>query len=241
MFRVLDYVMQVYKKQLREWGETHPSYAGFHFRPVLPIVLYTGFARWEEPTPLVKLTQAGEMFRDVLPELKPIFLNLSTTPDEQLRQKNGPFSQILRLMRRRHAKPAEFRTLLAESLRCLEEMPKAERLRWLELLTYVNAFVYHYREPAEQPGLHEVILNSVQTDELRQEVNTMRRSMADVNRDEGIVLGKRQALLRQLRKRFTQIPDPIEARVEAEQNVDELDRWLDNVITAKRLADVVID
>ena len=86
-----------------------------------------------------------------------------------------------------------------------------------------------------------MILNSVQTDALRKEVLTTRRTGADELRDEGELRGKRQLLLRLLRKRFTQIPNLIEARVEAELDMEQLDRWFDNGITAKRLADVVID
>jgi hypothetical protein len=241
LFRVLDYLLQVYKTQLRAWGEEHPTYTGFLFRPVLPIVLYTGQRRWDGLTPFADLTEAGHLFRSVLPEVTPIFLNLSDTADDRLRRDGGPFGQVLRLVRRREAKVAEFRTLLTEALRHLERMPQAERLRWLELLTYLDAFVYHYRETTEQPSLHEVILDSVQSDELRLEVQTMHRTMADEHELRGELRGKRQTLVHQLRTRFGVLPELVAERIEAEQDVAQLDRWLENFATAKRLADVEIE
>ena len=60
--------------------------------------------------------------------------------------------------------------------------------------------MYHYRETTEQPSLHEVILDSVQSDELRQEVLAMKRTGADVLREEGELRGMRRTLLRQLRQ-----------------------------------------
>lgn len=240
VFRVLDYLLQVYKTQLRAWGEEHPTYAGFLFRPVLPIVFYTGSRRWDALTSFADLTEAGALFQSVLPSVTPIFLNLHGTADARLRRDGGPFGQVLRLVRRREAKGAEFRTLLAEALQSLERMPRGERLRWLELLTYLDAFVYHYRETTEQPSLHDVILDSVQTDELRQEVLTMRRTGADVLREEGELRGKQSMLLRALRKRFRDLPDEIVARVETEQDLAQLYTWAENLAVAERLEEVGI-
>src|SRR5262245_6606255 len=41
-FRVLEYVVMIYKAQLREWAKSHDTFTGFRFQPVLPIVFYTG-------------------------------------------------------------------------------------------------------------------------------------------------------------------------------------------------------
>ena len=40
--RVLEYVVMIYKRQLREWEKEHGNLDHCRLQPVLPIVLYTG-------------------------------------------------------------------------------------------------------------------------------------------------------------------------------------------------------
>jgi hypothetical protein len=149
------------------------------------------------------------------------------------------------LVQRREARPQEFRDLLHRVVDHLETMPAAERLRWLELLSYLEATVYHDREQAEHEGLRDLILASVRTDEHRREVQAMRRSMADVDRErwgkEGAVLALRKALLRQLRGRFGKVPKSVERAVNATDDLARFDTWLDRVLTAPTLDDVGIE
>ena len=46
IFRVLEYVVLLYRSQVREWGRQHDSLSGFRFQPVLPVVFYTGLTAW---------------------------------------------------------------------------------------------------------------------------------------------------------------------------------------------------
>ena len=43
--------------------------------------------------------------------------------------------------------------LLGQVVRALEGMPDAQRLRWLDLLSYVHALVYRERAPAERADM----------------------------------------------------------------------------------------
>lgn len=111
-------------------------------------------------------------------------------------------------------------------------------------MSYVHALVYHDRNPSEHTGLHETIEASVATDEHRQEVTTMRRSIADMFREEGMRLGevraRRLTLLRLLRKRFGEVPRALEDVIEASEDIEQLDNWLDRFATAKALSQVGI-
>jgi hypothetical protein len=110
-FRVLEYVVQIYKAQARHWRRKHPSFAGLRFQPVLPIVFYTGTRRWESLGRLVDLIDLGEEFKAVIPALEPLFLNLSGVPARKL-EAIGGFGWILRLLQERHTRRAEFQDLL---------------------------------------------------------------------------------------------------------------------------------
>jgi hypothetical protein len=46
VLRLLDYMVQIWKAQVRDWGQEHRSLAGVRLRPVLPVVFYTGTRAW---------------------------------------------------------------------------------------------------------------------------------------------------------------------------------------------------
>src|SRR5712691_10410498 len=101
-----------------------------------------------------QLTELGEQFRDVLPNIGPLFLNLGTTEPAALERDGGPFGQVMRLLRNPNAPLDAFRTLITEVVEHLEStMPRAERMRWLELMNYMDGFVYHYRDGSEHNAL----------------------------------------------------------------------------------------
>ncbi len=155
--RLLDYIVQIIKAQMRAWASSHPSFAGFRVQPVLPVVLYTGTQRWDTPGRLFNLVEFGERFRSLMPDFEPLFVNLAALAPDQLVPHGGAFGHVLRLVRDRKARPEEFRRLLEAAVASLESMPPAERLRWLELLSYIHMLVYHERKGRQRRGLQEVI------------------------------------------------------------------------------------
>jgi hypothetical protein len=116
------------------------------------------------------------------------------------------------------------------------------------VISYVHALVYHERNPAEHGGLQQEIEASVRTDEHRQEVSAMGRAIADELRAQGrkegrkeeAVRARQQTLLRQIRRRFGELPAETVTAVEAATSVEQLDSWLDRVITAATLVAVGI-
>ena len=250
--RLLDYIVQIVKLQLRGWAKKHRSFAGFRVQPVLPVVLYTGTVGWDSPGRLMDLLEVGEAFREVTPDFKPIFLNLPALEPKRLVSAGGAFGRVLRLVQGRKAPLADFHRLLEETVQGLAGIAQAERLRWLELLSYIHMLVYHEREEVEQRALWETIEESVQTDPYRQEMFKMGRTIAEAMIEKGRRQGKQegrqqealrvrqQTLLLLLRARFSDIPDSTVATIEACRDVAQLDRWLERFAVAKTLAAVGI-
>jgi hypothetical protein len=258
--RLPDYVIQIFKHQVRAWQRAHGTRRRVRLQPVLPLVFYTGTQRWEAIGQLEGLMERGEQFAAVTPHLEPLYLSLGETPPERLEEAGGYFGRILRLVQQRKTLAEEFGALVAEVVRDLEAMPAGQRLRWLELLSYILALVYHERRPDEQSALRETIEASVETDQHRKELFAMGRTIADQlkaegrkegrkegreqgrkqGRQEGEVHGRRQTLLLQLRKRFGALPPEVAARVEQTADVGQLDAWLERFATATRLEEVGI-
>jgi hypothetical protein len=246
--RLLEYVVQIFKSQMRQWSRNHRSFADLRLQPVLPVVFYTGMRRWEKIGRLVDLLEMGKEFGSVTPILDPLFVNLRALQASKLESEGGFFGWVLRLVQERKARPIEFQKLMERVVQHLETMPPEERLRWLELLSYIQALVYHERDPSERQGLRETIETSLQTEEHRLEVSKMGRTIADELREEGIkkgrkegeIRGRRQTLLRLLRKRFGEVSPQIVDTIEATEDIKQLDTWLDRVLTARTLEQMKI-
>ncbi len=245
IFRVLEYLVQIYKEQIREWRKRHAgSLAGFAFQPVLPIVLYTGSRRWDAIEALVTLVTGGEEFADVVPEFRPLFVNLPALAPEELEASGGAIGWVLALIQKRDADPHEYRALLARAVAHLERMAEEERDRWLLLLSYVQALVYHDRVAGEREELRELIVSSTRTDERRREVNAMTQTIAEALREEGlkkgVVDGVQKSLIHLLRAKFKKIPRAAEKIIQATDDTTQLNAWLSRVLTATTFDDMGI-
>jgi hypothetical protein len=91
MLRVLDYLVQIWKAQVRAWGQEQGSLASAKLRPILPVVFYTGSYRWEHLGRLVDLMDEGASIARHTPAFEPLFVNLPALPAERLRAAGGSF------------------------------------------------------------------------------------------------------------------------------------------------------
>jgi predicted transposase YdaD len=227
--RVLDYVLQIYKRQVRDWLARHSSLRGFSLDPVLPVVLYTGTASWPDLPRLVDLVKQGAELGDMVPDMGLLYVNLPDTAATTL-EASGPLGWVLELIQQRRAQPEAFRALVVRVVQRLEEMPVRERQRWLELLSYVHAMVYHDREKSEREELREVIVASVRTDERRQEVETLFMTGAEALREEGRQEGAlstaRDTLRELFRSKFGRVPRAVERTIRSSDDLGQLKAWV---------------
>ena len=96
------------------------------------------------------------------------------------------------------------------------------------------------RSENEQPELSEIVMASVNTDEERREFMTVGRSMAEKVFEDGAIAHARRSLLRLLNLRFGEIPSEVADRVRSSSKLNQLDKWLDGAVIAKKLDDVGI-
>lgn len=212
------------------------------------MVLYTGTGAWESLGRLADLVEGGELFPEATPDFRPLFVNLASLAPAALESAGGAFGWVLELIQQRHARPEEFAELVVRVVNHLEDLPDAGRERWLELLSYLDAIIYHDRAVSEREPLRELVLASVRTDERRREVQAMMRTMADVLREEGMEQGLRQGgirtrqemLLVLLRARFKKVPKAVERTIKATDDIARLDSWIERFATANTLDEVGI-
>ncbi len=239
LLRVLEYLVQVYKQQVKQHGQEHRSLASVKLQPVLPVVLHTGSYRWEKLGSLLDLMDDAEEFREVIPAFQPLFFSLPDVSEDEL-DSAGTFGQVLALLKARKASRAVFAQRLGQTVARVEELKGDERLRRLELLCYVEALVYHSRQSSEHEALRQRIDAALKNDESRLEVDMVRKTLADVHRDEGALAANKRTLLRQLRQRWAPLPPETEQTIEATQDAEKLDEWLLRFATAKDLDSIGI-
>jgi hypothetical protein len=243
--RVLEYVVAVYKRQMRDWEKEHGNLDHFHFQPVLPIALYTGSRTWDKLGRLAELVELGDELAELIPEFQPLFLNVGQTSREVL-ERGSPFGLLLRLVQQRPTRLPVFEKSLREVVRALEGLADQDRQRWLELLSYIDALLYYEREPDEHEPLQQTVSDAVENDRHRQEVHNMAKTMAEHLMEKGEAKGRREEavrtqrrlLLRLLQNRFPKMPERTVQRIEATEQLDLLDAWFDEAMTAKKLADL---
>lgn len=246
LLRMLDYVVQVYKTQLRKRRPRAAS-AGRLF-PVLPIVFYTGDAPWPNLGEFADLVELGDRLRGFGPALSPLFVNLRELAPAKLEQEGGFLGWVLRLVRERRTSSAEFQELLERVVRHLESLNATERMRWRELLSYLRALVYHVREEPEHEELFDLIETSVHSDAARKEVRSMGRTIAEAlkaqGKKKGIKLGdlagRKSILLLQLHERFGDLPEDIIEAIKQSTDVKKLNEWAKRFAVANSLEDLSI-
>jgi hypothetical protein len=89
--------------------------------------------------------------------------------------------------------------------------------------------------------LQNAIEASVQTDEHRQEVFEMRRTIADELEERGATKAFQQTLIRQLKRRFGGVPDDVTSMIRGTDDPEQLNAWFDQVVTAETLDEVGIE
>lgn len=108
LLRVLDYVVQIWKGQVRAVSGRRRPLKEFRLQPILPIVFYTGTREWKSLGHLFDLVEGSEHFRALIPEFQPLFLPLPDLTTTRLESEGGFFGWVLELFQKRHARPEEF-------------------------------------------------------------------------------------------------------------------------------------
>jgi hypothetical protein len=119
-------------------------------------------------------------------------------------------------------------------------MPDGRMAAARDVLVSVLRYILE-TNPADASTLRALLARQVgrkATEEIMTGAEKLRREGRDQGRQEGEVLGKRGALLLQLRQRFGRLPAAAVARIN-EAEAAELDVWFGRVLTAETLDDVI--
>jgi predicted transposase YdaD len=256
VFRELQYTVRF----LTTWLEDHkPAVEGSAGRSplmklpvVIPILLYHGPTRWPYATRFEDVLDVDPLTRplilDFVPKFRLLVDDLSLATDEQLHAR--AMSELGRVV-----------LWLFKTARSTEALLSG-LAGWADLFRAVKAApngvaalgkIWHY-VMAVHEGSHERVLPALAAtlddEEQRQTMSTIAEQLIEKGKkkgieeglekgiEKGIAEGERATLVRLLEQRFGPLSATARKRIEQAKRAN-LERWLDRVLTATTLADVL--
>ena len=240
-FRMFYYMGQIWDRQRRGWLDEKLPETQWRFRPIIPILFYTGEANWKPPLTITALMDLPEPLERFIPQHDTLFFNLKTTNPEQLVAEGHPFGWVLRVIQKEGATTEEFAEALKLAVANLDKLPEAERNQWEKLMYYLVLLIFHRRDKEEQPELISLVDETVKDRNRREEVSKMGRTAAEALMEEGALRTRREVLLELMQDKFGSIPQQIERRIQFIRDIDRLKTLTRNIIHASNIDDIDID
>lgn len=245
-FRLLFYMTQIWDFQRREWESSNIPKSQWRFRPIIPIVFYTGEQRWQTPLTLSSVMDLPDMLSEFVPEFNVIFLSVKSTDTVTLTKTDHPFGWLLTVLQKEHADKEEIRTALMEAVAHIDTLDEEKTQQWRRAIFYLYLLILHRRPTEEHDELKTLVHQHIQETSRREEGETMAQTMAEYLMEQGERRGerrgetnaKREAVLKLLRLRFDVVPETITRKVSAIRSLSRLDALFENAATAQTLDDI---
>lgn len=111
-FRLLFYMVQIWDQQRQKWVSENVPKGQWRFRPIIPVVFYTGEQVWQ-PLPSLEILMdiPGPLVRFV-PRFESLFLGVKSESDANLLKTERPFVWLMTLLKREEAESNKFSAAL---------------------------------------------------------------------------------------------------------------------------------
>ena len=251
-FRILFYMVNIWDAQRRGWEDAKVPESEWHFRPIIPIVLYTGSQTWEMPITMEVVMDLPQALGRFVPTFDALFLNVKGEDDPDFLRQVHPFRLLLGLIRQEDATKADFEAVLRQVVQVLKELPE-ESPQWSRAMYYLVLLIYHRRPTDEREALMDVVAQTLVERRQVEEVQDMTQTIAEYFIQEGEERGekrgekrgelraKREAVLKLLQLRFDSIPPSLIKKIKSVRRVDRLNTLFDQAATAESISEIEIN
>jgi predicted transposase/invertase (TIGR01784 family) len=231
-FRLLRYEVRIWEA----WSKEHPD--ARKLPPILPVILHHSERGWTAATAFEDVLDVDAdtlaLLADYVPRFRFVLDDISLASDEALKARAMSALARLVLWCLRHARePGELVERLGQWLDVVSEARRAPN--GAEALQRIWRYIFATNEPEKPEDLVQRLLLVVGQEE-REEIMTA----ADQLMERGFQKGQRATLLKLLQSRFGALPSDVVAKVNG-ADTSTLDRWVERVLTAATLADVLRD
>ena len=233
-FRVLFYMTQIWDYQRREWDSQNVPNNERRFRPIIPIVYYTGSQQWKTPLTLDARMDTPEALVRFVPKFDSLFLNVKETDEAELTKTDHPLGWMLTVLQKEHADKETISNALLEAISHINTLDEEQAKQRDNAIIYLLQLILHRRSAAEQQDL----LTLIDQHTLGMEVGTMAESIIEQSQRQGETRAKQDAVLKLLQIRFHEISQDISNRITSIHSISSLDSLFEKVATAKKLDDI---
>ena len=249
-FRVLFYMTQIWDFQRREWESNNVPKSQWRFRPIIPIVFYTGEQRWTRPLTLSGLMDLPDLLAGFVPKFDSLFLSVKDADAANLTKTDHPFGWLLTVLQKEHAIKEDLRAALIEAVTHIDTFDSEKVEQWRRAIFYLYLLILHRRPTEEHDELKTLVHQQIQETSLRQEGEAMAQTMAEYLMEQGEKRGekrgetrgetraKREAVLKLLRLRFDAVPESVARKITSIRSLSRLDSLFEKAATAQTLEDI---
>ena len=237
-FRVLFYMMQIWDSQRREWESNNVPKSQWRFRPILPIVYYTGEKRWSNPLTLEAIMDMPDMLARFVPKFDTLFLSVNETDAADLKETGHPLGWLLTVLQQENADEETLIDAMLETFSYFDTLGEEYAPQRRKAMIYLILFILHRRHPNEHKNL--ITLIDQRTHDM--EVENMAQSIIEITKEEGREEGrtqaKRESIIKLIQSRFDVLPEAVATEIDSIQSLDRLDVIFDKALTAETLDEI---
>ncbi len=229
-FRLLFYMCQIWDQQRQKWVSENVPKGEWRFRPIIPVLFYTGEERWQTLPSLERLMDVPEALTRFIPKFETLFLSVKGASDETLLKTNRPFGWLMQVLKQEKADTDVFISVLERLGVHLGTLSDAERASWKQAIYYLYLLIFYRRSDAERETLEAIVSEHQKSLRLSEEEATLMQSLAERYLEQGIERGARanaiQNILAVLQTRFP------------ERDTQSVERTLETVLDHDRLTEL---
>ena len=186
---------------------------------------------------MAEVLNAPQVLERFVPKFETLLLDVKASERETLRQSESLLGWLLSVLREDMTEKNILREVLAEAVPEINQVPGTQVSQRREILRYLILLIIHQYSREDQTELIELVEHY---SPVEMGVKDMAQTAAESFIEEGIARGKREAVLRLLRRQFPDIPEPIVQRITAINSISALDVLFDQAMTAESLDDLQI-
>lgn len=238
-FRFLVYITELWRDIFKNTEENKRKSKGFRLPPVFPILLYNGEHKWTAFQKLSEIIEGSHLFPGFIPDFSYYLLDISHYPEDKLKNLAGNLAKIF-LLEHPLSEEKIFSSIL-ECFRGLEQ--ESDKEIWKAIS---NWLAYFMKKCFQTPQIEE-ILSEIQYEKRKESftmietlgerlINYWKKEGLKEGLKEGIKEGKQETLkksiCRVVKKRFGNMPQSIQEKLEKMQEIAELESILDKSLDA---------
>lgn len=237
-FRMLFYMTQIWDFQRREWESNNVPRSQRRFRPIVPIVFYTGEQTWQTPVALSAQMDLPSVLSEFVPTFNTLFLSVKDADAADLTRTDHPFGWLLTVLQKEHADKEEIRTALMEAVAHIDTLDTEKTQQWQRAIFYLYLLILHRRPSVEHDELKTLVYDQMKETSHKEEGAAMAETMAQYLIEQGETQAKRDAVLKLLRLRFGSIPESVVSRIASMRGLSRLDSLFEKAVTIPTLDDI---